>query len=199
MPRGVLMPPIPALAGLPLTLAGLLPNRDHNADLLRGLRHWTDGEGGGVVAGVFVGDPLLAVERIGNTLRASGICDVVNLPSVVQHGRDEARVFDEPGIGRDRELEMMKRLASRGLRPSLAITGVEDLEPALVLEPRLVFVVSDFSWLAQDPDAYVKRLGQACDAVAAVLANCSPRPPLIAACGLAATVCCASADGFVDL
>lgn len=182
--RAVLMPSISVLAGLPLSLAGLLPNRDHNSDLLDGLRDWSGGCAGDAdVAGVFAGDPLLPVERISNALLARGIHDVVNLPSVAQHGRSEARVFDEPGIGRAREFEMMHRLASRGLRVSVAVTGSEDLSLALALDPRLVFVVPDFSWLA-DGQSLGQRLAQTCSVVAAAVRGLSPRPLVIAACDL---------------
>lgn len=144
-PASILLPDIAPIAGLPIELAGLLPNRDHNEDMLRGLDALAGDLGDPApLVGLFAADPFLRVNRLAKRLAAQGLRDVVNLPSVAQYGADYSLTLNSLGIGPLHEIETLAQFKALGFRVSVAITCVEDLAAALPLQPRYLLAVPRF-------------------------------------------------------
>jgi hypothetical protein len=171
----VLWPAAPR-SGLTPLLAGLAPNRDHNADLVEAVqalpRHR---EGAQPVFAVFAADPFLNVRRIASTLRARKYSCVVNWPTTAQFGTPFASGLDSVSLGPKQECEALRRLASQGLRVSAAVAEPGALPAFLELDPQWLFVTPAFEhWRHGKIDP--ARLLRSCAAIARAAAG---RAPLI--------------------
>jgi len=138
----IVMPRIERAGALPLDLSGLLPNRDHNDDLLRLIdRASACRTGERPLFAVFAADPFLHVELLAERLRGKGCRDLVNLPSAGQYGRAFRSILDDLKVGPAREFRTLARFTALGFAVSVAVARVEDVAEALALAPPRLFVV----------------------------------------------------------
>lgn len=143
----ILYPFIPHIDGLTVELAGLLPNRSHNADLFAALSNRTrqrNVHDEGPLVALFLADPFVRVADVARVLHRSGLQRIVNLPSVAQYDADYAQILDGLGIGPEREFSMLSSLAEEGLKVSVAVSHERHVDRALSLQPENVLLVPRF-------------------------------------------------------
>ena len=141
----IVLPPIRRSPHLPIELSGLMPNRDHNGDLvteIERLPHCLAGER--PVFGILAADPFLRIDQVAERLRGKGYGDLANLPSVGQYGAAFRMVLTDLKVGPAREREVLRHFAELGFAISTAIAHEEDIAPALALDPAYLFVVPSF-------------------------------------------------------
>jgi hypothetical protein len=141
----IVLPPIGSAPDLPLELSGLMPNRDHNGDLLREvekLPHCLPGQR--PVIGVFAADPFLRIDQLADRLAQKRYRDVVNLPSVSQYGAAFRALLNDLKVGPAREIGVLREFADLGFSVSVAVAHNDDIAPALALAPVCLFVVPSF-------------------------------------------------------
>lgn len=141
----IVLPPIGSAPNLSLELSGLLPNRDHNGDLLREveiLPHCLPGQR--PVIGILAADPFLRIDQLADRLAQKGYRDVVNLPSVSQYGAAFRPLLNDLKVGPAREISVLREFAGLGFAVSVAVAHNDDIAPALALVPAFLFVVPSF-------------------------------------------------------
>lgn len=141
----IVLPPIHRAPGLSIELSGLVPNRDHNGDVLRALErmpHCLADER--PVIGIFAADPFLRIGQMATRLAEKGYWTLANLPSVTQYGAAFRPVLNDLKVGPAREMQVLKEFADLGFSVSVAITHVDDIAPAFALAPVYLFVVPSF-------------------------------------------------------
>jgi predicted TIM-barrel enzyme len=141
----IVLPPIASAPDLPLELSGLMPNRDHNGDLMREIErlpHCPAGQR--PVIGILAADPFLRIDQLADRLGHKGYRDLVNLPSVSQYGAAFRTLLNDLNVGAAREMRVLAELASLGFAVSVAIAHNDDIAPALALAPACLFVVPSF-------------------------------------------------------
>lgn len=145
----VVVPSIPHVAGLPLELSGLLPNRDHNGDLFQALDNVPNClSGERPVFGLFAADPFLRIDQLSDKLASKGYLAVANVPSTSQYGWEQKSMLDDLDMGDTRERRTLRAFKDRGFSLSISITDHQDLGRALELEPEHLFVLPSFDdWL----------------------------------------------------
>ena len=141
----IVLPPIFRAADLPIELSGLMPNRDHNGDLLLALEHMPRCRSGErPVIGILAADPFLRIDQFADRLAEKGYRDVANLPSVTQYGGSFRAVLNDLNVGPAREVTVLAAFARLGFAVSVAIAHNDDIAPALALSPAHLFVVPSF-------------------------------------------------------
>lgn len=179
----LVLPAIQRAPGLSVELSGLLPNRDHNDDLLSAISRMPRClSGEHPVFGVLAADPFLRVDQMADRLAQKGYTDITNLPSVTQYGASYAAVLNDLDVGVKRELQVLSRFKARGLALSIAVSAVKELSSALALHPRHLFVVPSFDlWREQlpGPDALINL----CLAAAAQRDHLSPATSIVLVAG----------------
>ena len=141
----IVLPPIRRSPHLPIELSGLMPNRDHNGDLLseiERLPHCLAGEW--PVFGILAADPFLRIDQMARRLRSKGYGHLANLPSAGQYGAGFRMVLGDLKLGPSREREVLKQFAELGFTISVAIAQDEDIMPSLALDPVYIFIVPSF-------------------------------------------------------
>ena len=150
----IVLPPIFRAADLPIELSGLMPNRDHNGDLLLALEHMPRCRSGErPVIGILAADPFLRIDQFADRLAEKGYRDVANLPSVTQYGGSFRAILNDLNVGPAREVTVLAAFARLGFAVSVAIAHNDDIAPALALSPAHLFVVPSFDlWAGHEPD-----------------------------------------------
>lgn len=144
----LIAPPLPDSSLTPL-LSGLLPNRNHNEDLLHALDRLPKRAGAGTqpVFSVFAADPFLEGKQIAQRLLEKGYQRIVNWPTSAQFGPEFAGALDSVRLGPRQEYENLLRLAGRGLSISVAVCSAEAAVEFSRLKPEIVFLAPTFeSW-----------------------------------------------------
>lgn len=176
----ILYPRIAQVDGLSVELSGLLPNRDHNADLLAALSRVhgasvSDAGASGPVVALFLADPFLRLPDVAGALRRLGLRRVVNLPSVMQYQPAYALTLDGLGIGPQREFRTLAALADAGFQVSTAVAHAQHVTKALAMRPEQVFLAPRFDcWF--DPAMQETEFAGLCQAIR--LAAGPARPPI---------------------
>ncbi len=151
----VVLPAIRRAPGLSVELSGLMPNRDHNGDLLQAVErmpHCLSGEC--PVIGVLAVDPFLRVDQLADRLGEKGYRDLANLPSVSQYGGAFRPVLNDLNVGPEREAKVLGEFAGLGFTVSVAVAHIDDIAPALALNPARLFVIPSFDlWRGNRLDA----------------------------------------------
>src|SRR5689334_6158946 len=95
----VIAPSIPSSPLTPL-LGGLMPNRDHNEDLVHCLKSIAPGDAATQpLFSVFAADPFLKAKPVARRLLEKGYRRVVNWPTTAQYGPEFYKVLDSVGLG----------------------------------------------------------------------------------------------------
>jgi len=148
----LLVPPVPPAPGLRFDIAALLPNRDHNADLIDLLADLgTAPIGPPVFAGILAGDPFLPEIRLLQALRSANIIGVANLPSIGQFGSAFEAHMDQVASGVGREFEVLERFGAAGLRTAAMIVSPHHAERAVSIGADPIIVAPDASLLEDEP------------------------------------------------
>jgi predicted TIM-barrel enzyme len=137
----------PGIPKSPLTplLAGLLPNRNHNDDLVRDLQAIPPaGRSAQPVFSVFAADPFIEGKRVAYWLLAKGYRRVVNWPTTAQYESDFCAALDSVNLGPRQEYECLSRLADRGLSISLALASPDEAAQCERLKPEMIFFTPSF-------------------------------------------------------
>ncbi len=141
----IVLPPIRRVPDLPIELSGLMPNRDHNNDLLLELEampYCPPGEH--PIIGILAADPFLRVDQLAERLADKGYRNLVNLPNAAQYGSSFRSILNDLNVGPIRERQVLKRFADLGFAISVAVAHVDDVVPAFALEPSYLFIVPSF-------------------------------------------------------
>jgi predicted TIM-barrel enzyme len=150
-------PPVEPVGRLPYELAGLLPNRDHNRDLMALVDGLPKNQiGDRAVVGVFAADPFLNCKQFASHLAAKGYNRVANIPPVAGYGAEFLATLDKVRSGRVREQRTMELLAGLGLTVCPAVVSVDCLPSALSVTPPLLWIAPGFDmWKGEsvNPDA----------------------------------------------
>ena len=131
----------------PLTplLSGLLPNRDHNEELVRDLRVIPRNRAAAQpIFAVFAADPFIEGKQITQTLFEKGYRRIVNWPTTAQYGREFSEALDSVNLGPRQEYENLQRLADRGLSISLAVCTADRAMDVASIRPEIVFLAPTF-------------------------------------------------------
>jgi len=144
-PRGshIVAPSVPD-SPLTLLLSGLTPDRDHNGDLLRRLRHLPKAEADQPVFATFAADPFLNPKDLARRLLRKGYRRVVNWPTTAQYGADFCRTLDSVDLGLQQEYKNLSLFAEQKLSLSLAVCGAEAAAEIARLRPEIVFLTPGF-------------------------------------------------------
>ena len=177
--NNLVIPAISRAGDLALELSGLLPNRDHNGDLLaaieRMLRCLT---GERPVFAVLAADPFLRVDLMSDRLAQKGYRQVVNLPSVGQYGAEFTPMLGDLDLGVQREFRVLTKFKARGFDIAATVAAERDIDAALALDPERLFVAPNFDFWHKDrldPD----RLTALCRATAEARDGCSSKVPIV--------------------
>ena len=160
----VVLPAIRRAPGLSVELSGLMPNRDHNGDLLQAVErmpHCLPGEC--PVIGILAADPFLRIDQLADRLAEKGYWNLANVPSVTQYGVTFRTILNDLDVGPAREIKVLGEFARLGFAVSVAIAHIDDVAVALALAPACLFVVPSFDlWRDQklDPDGLLALCGQ---------------------------------------
>lgn len=163
----IVLPPIRRAPDLPIELSGLLPNRDHNGDLLVEIERMpTCLPGERPVIGILAADPFLRIDQLSERLSAKGYQDLANLPSAAQYGASFRAILDDLNVGPGRERQVLRQFRSLGFAVSATVADADDIADSLALEPQHLFVAPDFD-LWNDGVANADALLTFCSDVAA--------------------------------
>ena len=175
----VVLPAIGRAPDLPLELSGLMPNRDHNGDLVReveGLPHCLPDQR--PVIGILAADPFLRIDQLAARLAEKGYRDVANLPSVTQYGAAFRPLLNGLDVGPAREVRVLREFTRLGFAVSAAVAHSDDIAPALDLAPACLFVVPSFDlWCDRNLDS--DRLLALCEEVAERRQQVAPGIPIV--------------------
>ncbi|MBE0532332.1 MAG: phosphoenolpyruvate hydrolase family protein [Rhodospirillales bacterium] len=175
----VVLPAIRHAPGLSLELSGLMPNRDHNGDLLQAVErmpHCPSGEC--PVIGILAADPFLRIDQLADRLAEKGYRNLANLPSVTQYGGAFRTILNDLDVGPAREIKVLGEFARLGFAVSVAVAHIDDVSVAFALAPACLFVVPSFDlWRDRtlDPDGLLAL----CDQVAGRRRQASPATPIV--------------------
>lgn len=197
----IVLPPIARAPDLPLELSGLMPNRDHNGDLMREIEHLPNClPDQRPVIGILAGDPFLRIDQLANRLEEKGYRDVANLPSVSQYGAAFRTLLNDLNVGPAREMRILAELARLDFTVSVAVAHDDDIAPALALAPACLFVVPSFD-LWKDRKLDVDALLAFCSEVAVQREREAPEAGIVLFAGRAsispAEMRAAGADGLL--
>lgn len=140
---------LPALAPFPPALWPLvvhLPVLDVNGALVAALVAGPRFRAAPPIAAVFACDPFLRLRDMATTLRAAGITEVANLPSVQAHEGEAAAALGAVGYRAEREFRALLALAEHGLRPLAYAARQEEAEAALALGLRRLLLPAGPGW-----------------------------------------------------
>lgn len=140
---------LPALAPFPPTLWPLvvhLPVLDVNGALVAALAAQPPFRSAPPIAAIFACDPFLRLRDMAASLRAAGITEVVNLPSVQAHGGEAAAALGAVGYRAEREFRALLSLAEHGLHPLAYAARQEEAEAALALGLRRLLLPAGPGW-----------------------------------------------------
>lgn len=160
------IPHVRVLPPIPLELSGLVPNRDHNAELLTALRKAPRALGGQQPSfGVFAADPFLRPAALSSEVRRIGSCRVINFPTVAQFGRSFSDTAGSVEHGVASELHNLEAFKRAGCEIGIALCDAENLGEALALDPAYVMVCPSYDdWTGSRVDT--NSLLQRCRALA---------------------------------
>lgn len=197
----VVLPAIGRAPDLPLELSGLMPNRDHNGDLMREIERLPHCQADQrPVIGILAGDPFLRVDQLADRLAEKGYRDVANVPSVSQYGAAFRTLLNDLNVGVAREMRVLAELARLGFAVSVAVAHNDDIAPALALAPACLFVVPSFD-LWQDGRLNSGSLLSLCAEVAERRQRSAPGTPIVLFAGHATIsrgeMSAAGADGLL--
>ncbi|MGK7868089.1 hypothetical protein [Falsiroseomonas sp. E2-1-a20] len=134
---------LPALASFPVDtwpLVALLPVLDINGALASALGAGRPFRGGAPVAGIFACDPFLRLTDLAATLRAAGITQVVNYPTVQIFEGETAAALAAVNYRADFEFRLLLRLAGLGFAPIACATSRAAVDAALELGLRRILL-----------------------------------------------------------
>ncbi|MBB3899961.1 phosphoenolpyruvate hydrolase family protein [Roseococcus suduntuyensis] len=140
---------LPALAPFPPALWPLvvhLPVLDVNGALVAALAAQAPFRAAPPIAAIFACDPFLRPRDMAASLRAAGITEVVNLPSVQAHEGEAAAALGAVGYRAEREFRVLLALAEHGLRPIAYAARQEEAEAALALGLRRLLLPAGPGW-----------------------------------------------------
>ena len=165
----IVLPAIHRAPSLSVELSGLMPNRDHNGDLLMAIRRMPRClSGEHPVIGVLAADPFLRVDQMADRLMEKGYADLANVPTVSQYGAAFRAVLNDLDVGPAREFDVLSQFAERGFTVSIAVASLDDVPLALSLAPHQLFVVPSFDlWRSQKLDpagliAFCEQVAERC-------------------------------------
>jgi len=140
----LVVPPIPK-SSLPPLLSALLPDRDHNEELLRTLKRLPPPDAAAQpVLSVFAADPFIQGKCLAQRLLEKGFSRIVNWPTTAQYGADFCVQLDSVNLGPRQEYVGLLRLAEQGLAISLAVCTAEAAADIARLRPQMVFLAPTF-------------------------------------------------------
>lgn len=170
----ILCPPLRPLTRLSPLLSGLVPNRDHNTDLLAAVEKLRECEGPRQpVFSIFTADPFIHGKPIGRALLKKGYRRVANWPTTAQYGADFVAILQSVDLGPTRECEMLRGFAGHGLTICAVVCLPETTEHFMALQPEVLFVAPGFDlWIKGRWD--IQRLLARCSTVAAVVNERAP-------------------------
>jgi predicted TIM-barrel enzyme len=125
---------LPALAPFPVTswpLVALLPVLDINGALVAALAAGRPFRNAAPVAGIFACDPFLRLSDLATTLRAAGISQVVNYPTVQIFEGETAAALAAVNYRAEAEFRLLQRLAGLGFAPIACATSRPEVDLAL--------------------------------------------------------------------
>ncbi|WP_439598237.1 phosphoenolpyruvate hydrolase family protein [Falsiroseomonas sp.] len=134
---------LPALAPFPVEswpLVALLPVLDINGSLTAALAARRPFRGAGPIAGVFACDPFLRLADLAATLRAAGITQVVNYPTVQLFEGETAAALAAVNYRAEAEFRLLQRLAELGFAPIACATSRLAVDAALSLGLRRILL-----------------------------------------------------------
>lgn len=140
---------LPALAPFSPALWPLvvhLPVLDVNGALVAALAAQAPFRAAPPIAAIFACDPFLRPRDMAASLRAAGITEVVNLPSVQAHEGEAAAALGAVGYRAEREFRVLLALAEHGLRPIAYAARQEEAEAALALGLRRLLLPAGPGW-----------------------------------------------------
>lgn len=148
----LLLPPVPMVEGLRFDVAALLPNRDHNADLIDLLAAiGSVPTGPPMFAGILASDPFLPEVRLLTAFRSAGVVGVANLPSIGQLGPAFESHMDQVASGVGREIDVLERFAAAGLRAAAVVVDPAHAERAVSIGADPIIVAPDASLIDDEP------------------------------------------------
>lgn len=149
--RLLFLPPVESVGNLPYELAGLLPNREHNRDLMTLIGDLPENRvGDRAVVGVFTADPFLNCKQIAARLAAKGYGRVANIPPVAGYGAEFLATLDNVRSGQVREERTIEQMRGLGLTVCPAVALIECLPAALASNPPLLWIAPGFDMWKDD-------------------------------------------------
>ena len=159
--RDVAIPYVRVLPPIPVQLSGLVPNRDHNAELLTALRTAPRALGGQQPSfGIFAADPFLRPAALSSEVLRIGRCRVINFPTVAQFGLSFSETAGSVEQGVASELHNLDAFKHAGCDIGIALCDAENLTVALALDPTYVMVCPSYDdWTGShvDPASLLQR------------------------------------------
>lgn len=134
---------LPALAPFPVEswpLVALLPVLDINGSLAAALAGRRPFRGAGPIAGIFACDPFLRLADLAAALRAAGITQVVNYPTVQFFEGETAAALAAVNYRAEAEFRLLQRLAGMGFAPIACATSRIAVDAALGLGLRRILL-----------------------------------------------------------
>ncbi|WP_206935443.1 phosphoenolpyruvate hydrolase family protein [Roseococcus thiosulfatophilus] len=145
-PRAVFLPALAPFRPELWPLVVHLPVLDVNGALVAALAGRTPFRAAPPIAAIFACDPFLRLRDMAASLRAAGITEVVNLPSVQAHEGEAAAALGAVGYRAEREFRALLTLAEHGLRPLAYAARQEEAEAALSLGLRRILLPAGPGW-----------------------------------------------------
>ncbi len=136
----VFLPALAPFAAKDWPLVAVLPVLDINGTLASSLAARRAFGGSAPVAGIFASDPFLRVADLAVTLRAGGITEVVNYPTIQLFDGETAAALGSVGYRAESEFRLLLRLAEQGLSPIACAMSQDAAEQALRLGLRRVLL-----------------------------------------------------------
>ncbi|HEV7455732.1 MAG TPA: phosphoenolpyruvate hydrolase family protein [Roseococcus sp.] len=144
--RAVFLPALAPFAPALWPLVMHLPVLDVNGALVAALAARAPFRAAPPIAAIFPCDPFLRLRDMATSLRAAGITEVVNLPSVQAHEGEAAAALGAVGYRAEREFRALLALAEHGLRPLAYAARQEEAEAALSLGLRHILLPAGPGW-----------------------------------------------------
>lgn len=101
--------------GLPRSLMALLPNQNHNAEVLAALAAQPMAATRKIILPLFFADPFLNIHSIVRALQGWRALTIAALPCVDQYGADFGKTLESLGIGTTRERRNIALIRGAGL------------------------------------------------------------------------------------